>query len=466
MKGHFCRLVAMVCLGGLASCQAERPEERQPADLIVKNGYAVTMNGEKRLIDNATIVVQGSRIVAVGGPELLDQYRAPQTIDAGGDIVMPGMINTHTHVSMTVFRGLADDVADRLTRFIFPLEKKVVTAPVVRTGALLGAVEMVQSGVTLMVDMYYFEDEVARVCREVGMRGVLGETVIGFAAPDAPTPRDAIEYARRFIHDFKGDELVTPALAPHGPHTLDRDSLLAVKELSETEEVPVLIHLSETEREQEEIRKLGFRSPVDYLDQLGLLNSRLLGAHCIFVDDEDINLMQAREVGVAHNMVANIKSAKGVAPALKMFDLGMRVGLGTDGPMSGNTLDIIGQMGYVAKLHKLVNHDRTVMPAVKVVEMATLGAARAIHREADLGSLETGKLADIVIVDRHAPNMVPFYDAYTALVYSASAQNVRTTIINGRVVMLDRKLLTVDVDQVMSQFGQLTEEIRKMAAEL
>ena len=237
-----------------------------------------------------------------------------------------------------------------------------------------------------------------------------------------------------------------------------------VATLSAELELPVLIHLAEMTEEMTLLRKEHAMTPVEFLDSVGLLNRRLVAAHCIFVTDSDIALMKSRDVGIAHNMVANIKSAKGVAPALKMFDEGLRVGLGTDGPMSGNTLDLIGQFGYVAKVHKLDRKDRNVMPAIKVVEMATLGGARAIHREADLGSLEPGKLADVIIIDHESTAMVPLFDVYSALVYAASPRDVRTTIIHGRVVMEDRKLLTVDTAEVRAKMRDITRRINAAVA--
>jgi cytosine/adenosine deaminase-related metal-dependent hydrolase len=435
-------------------------------DLMIRNAQVVTMNAEKAIHANGVIAIKGSRIVAVGGADIANQYDAARTLDAGGDMVLPGMINTHTHVSMSVFRGLADDVADRLRRYIFPLEKSLVDREVVYWGALHGSIEMVEAGVTTYADMYYFEDEVARAAKEVGVRAILGESVIGFPSPDSEEAYGGLEYARDFIARFKNDPLVTPALAPHAPYTVDADHLRMVGQEAETLDVPVLIHLAETRDEIERIRKQADMTPVEYLDSLGLLNQRLLAAHCLFVTDSDIQLLEQRGVGVAHNMVANIKSAKGVAPGLKMFDRGVRIGLGTDGPMSGNTLDIIGQMGYVAKLHKLDNKDRTVMPPEKVVEMATIGGARALHMEDELGSLEPGKLADLIIIDKDSSNMIPLYDVYSALVYAASAKDVLTTIIHGRVVMENRKLKTVDPVSVKQKMNSIRDRIAAQAAEL
>jgi cytosine/adenosine deaminase-related metal-dependent hydrolase len=312
--------------------------------------------------------------------------------------------------------------------------------------------------------MYYFEDEVARAAKQIGIRGVLGESILNFPTPDAPEPYGGLAYAKKFVADYAHDPLITPALAPHAPYSLDADHLKLVAQLSAELDLPVLMHVAEMTDEIATLRKERNQTPIEYLDSLGLLNRRLVAAHCIFVTDSDLALMKTRDIGIAHNMVANIKSAKGVAPALKMFDQGLRVGLGTDGPMSGNTLDIIGQLGYVAKLHKLDNHDRNVMPALKVVEMATLGGARALHREKDLGSIEPGKLADLIILDHESTALVPLFDVYSTLVYAAGPKDVRTTIIHGRVIMQDRKVLTIDPADVRAHLRDITRRINAAVA--
>jgi 5-methylthioadenosine/S-adenosylhomocysteine deaminase len=444
-----------------ASAQEAGP---QPADLILTHAYVVTMNAKKELIEDGAVVIRDSRIIAVGPASLAARYTAAKVIDVHGDIVMPGMINTHTHAPMTVFRGLGDDVPDRLRRFIFPLEKNLMNREFVHWGGLHGIVEMIEGGVTTMVNGYYFEEEFAATAKKAGMRGVLGQTVINFPAPDAPEPYGGLALAKKFAAAYRGDPLITPAIAPHAPYTLDAAHLREIAKEAEALDVPVLIHLAEMTEEMTGLRKDYNMTPVEFLDSVGLLNHRLVAAHCIFVTDSDIALLKSHDVGIAHNMVANIKSAKGVAPALKMYNQGVRVGLGTDGPMSGNTLDLIGQLGYVAKLHKLDNHDRNVMPAIAVVEMATLGGARAIHREADLGSLEVGKLADVVVVDHESTAMVPLFDVYSALVYAASPRDVRTTIIHGRIVMQDRKLLTIDAAEVKAHMRDITARINAALA--
>ena len=453
---HFRLVVVCLLLPLIAAAQS--------ADLIIRHGYVVTMNASKAIYEDGAVVMKDGRIVAIGPSGIATTYKAGRVIDAAGDIVMPGMINAHTHASMTVFRGLGDDVPDRLQRFIFPLEHKLVDRQVVYWGALYGMIEMVEGGVTTMADMYYFEDEVARGARQIGMRGILGETVLNAPAPDAKEPYGGIAYARKFIQDFRGDPLLTPAYAPHAPYTVDAEHLRLIQKEADAQDVPVLMHVAEMPNEVADTKKEFDNTPIEYLDSIGLLTKRLTAAHCIFATDSDIALLKARDVGVSHNMVANIKSAKGVSPAWKMFNDGVRVGLGTDGPMSGNTLDIIGQLGYVAKVQKLANHDRNIMPAVDVVEMATMGGARALHMENRVGSLETGKLADVVVLDHNSTTMTPFYDVYSTLVYSASAHDVRTTIIQGRVIMEDRKVKTVDTADVREHMRVLSRRISAAVA--
>ena len=435
-------------------------------DILITDATVLTMNAEKTIYESGTVAIKDNKIIAVGDKNLVEQYQADKIMNVAGDIVMPGLINTHTHVSMTVFRSLADDVPDRLHRYIFPLESKLVSRDMVRIGANLGNVEMLKGGVTTYADMYYFEDEVAKTVDKIGMRAVLGETVIKFPVADAKNAQEGIAYALKFIEEYKDHPRITPAFAPHAPYTNTTEVLQQVAKLSEEKGVPVLIHLAESVREEEKIAEIsGGKSPVQYMHDIGALNSQLVGAHMILVDDEDIALVKASDMGVAHNMSANIKSAKGVSPALKMYDQGVRIGLGTDGPMSGNSLSTIAEFGQVAKVHKLVNHDRAAMPPVKVIDMSTMGAARALHMEDKIGSLEVGKLADIIVIDTKAVNMVPMYNPYSALVYSAYPTNVRHAIVDGKLLMEDKKILTVDEDKIREEALKFTDIVRKTIIE-
>ncbi|MGF1878989.1 amidohydrolase [Photobacterium frigidiphilum] len=438
----------------------------EKVDLLIKNATVLTMNEDRTVFDQGLVAVKGNKIVAVTDGKDVKDYQAKTVIDADGDIVMPGLINTHTHVSMTVFRSLADDVPDRLHRYIFPLEKKLVSRDMVRIGAQLGNVEMVKGGVTTYADMYYFEDEVAKTVDKIGMRAILGESVIKFPVADAANAEEGIQYALNFIEEYKDHPRITPAFAPHAPYTNTTEILQKITKLSLEHDVPVMIHLAESDRENEVIAKRSDgKSPVAYMADIGALTPNLIGAHVINVDDNDIALLKKHDVGVAHNMSANIKSAKGVAPVIKMQEQGIRVGLGTDGPMSGNTLSTIDEFNQVAKVHKLVNHDRAAMPPLNVIEMATIGAARALHMEDTIGSLENGKLADIIVIDTKAPNMVPVYNPYSALVYSAYATNVKHTIVDGKLLMEDRNMLTVDETAIRKEALEFADKVRKTVVE-
>lgn len=433
-----------------------------PADLMIVDGTILTMDAHNKVIENGTVVIDKNKIVAVGGPELTKQYTAKKQLNVDGDIVMPGLINTHTHASMTVFRSLADDVPDRLHRNIFPLESKMVSREMVRVGANLANVEMLKGGVTTYVDMYYFEDEVAKTVDKIGMRAILGESVIKFPVADAQNADEGIAYAVNFINQYKDHPRITPAFAPHAPYTNTTEHLQKISKLSQELDVPVMIHLAETDREQEEIAKrTGGKSPVQYMADIGALNSKVIAAHAIMVNDSDIDLLKQYDVGVAHNVSANTKSAKGVAPVTAMLAKGVRVGLGTDGPMSSNTLTTMNELNLVGKIHKLENKDRAAMPPITVVELATKGSAKAIHMEDKLGSLEAGKLADIIVVDTKSPNMVPMYSPYAALVYGANASNVRHSIVDGSLLMEDRKVLTVDESAIVKEALQFADQVRK-----
>jgi len=440
---------------GLMNFAATSGRAAEPADLVITNALVLTMNAQREVITKGVVVIRGPQIVAVGPSEIAAQYTAAKTIDALGGIVMPGMVNTHTHVAMSVFRGLGDDIADRLRRYIWPLEAKILDDDLVYWGSVHGLIEMVEGGVTTLVDSYPFPEATTRAAREIGIRAVILYGV-----------KDDLAPARKFAETYKDDPVIIPAIGLHSPYGNTAEQIREAAKLSKELNLRISMHVAEMDFEIDELRKKYNQTPVEYLDSLGLLSPRFLAAHCIFVNDSDIALLKKNDVGVAHNMVANIKSGKGVAPVIKMRKAGVRVGLGTDGAMSGNTLDIIGQLGYVAKLHKLSNLDRTVMPSIDVVEMATMGGARALHLEDQIGSLEPGKRADVVIIDTNSTSMVPLYDPYTALVYAASPRDVRTTIIQGRVIMENRRFTTIDPATAREHVRGLAQKIQAVAATL
>lgn len=434
------------------------------ADLIIKGGTLVTMDAQMRVIEDGALVVKDGRIVQVGSlKEVSAEYRARETIDGRGKIIIPGLINGHTHIPMTLFRGLADDLAleDWLNNYIFPAEARNVNEEFVRTGTQLGLAEMLRGGTTTFCDMYYFEDAVAEETARAGVRAVLGSSVIGFPAPDNETPAAALTYAERFIRRWQNHPLITPAIAPHAPYTVSQQDLQAARKLSDITGAPLLIHVSETRTELEDISKEKGASPVQYLEQVGFLNNRVVAAHVVYADTSDIGVLQQREVGVVHNPQSNMKLASGVAPVPQMLTAGVRLGLGTDGTASNNDLDMWEEMDTAAKLHKVVNLDPTVVSAREAFEMATIRGAKALHMERDIGSLEAGKLADFVLIDADKLHLTPLYNVYSHLVYAAKAADVHTVVIGGRVVMSDRALLTLNEAAIKRRAVKFSERILK-----
>ncbi|MFA5524136.1 MAG: amidohydrolase [Tissierellales bacterium] len=431
--------------------------------MLIKNVTLITMNQNKDIIEEGVVVIKDDLIADIGGNELLEKYPNHRIIDGEGGILIPGFVNAHTHCAMSVFRSLGDDVPDRLRRYLFPLEKALLDKEMVSLGSRYGVCEMALGGVTTFADMYYFEDEVAKSTKEIGLRGVLGETIVDFIAPDASKPYEGLEYCQWFIDKWKDDDLIIPALAPHAPYSNDTEHLQKAFSLAESKDVPILMHIAEMGFESEKYKKEFNLSPLQYLDKIGILNKRMVGAHLINVNDEDLDILKEREVGISHNIGANAKGAHGVAPAYKMYNMNLKLGLGTDGPMSGNTLDIFTQMGLVAKIHKLVNNDRTIFEADKILEIATLGGARALNLDSKIGSIEIGKKADLVIVETKSINMQPIYDYYSVLVYSANASNVSTVIVNGKVIVKDKALVTQDYSSLLYEFKTIKDKVMTVA---
>ncbi len=425
--------------------------QKQSVDLIISGGTIVTMNTEKRVIENGAVAVQKGKIVAVGtASEIARKFLAGQTINAQNKVIVPGLVNTHTHIPMSLFRGISDDLdlQEWLTKYIFPAEAKNVTEDFVRVGTKLGLAEMIRGGTTTFCDMYYFEDAVAEETSKAGVRGVLGETIIDFPVPDNKTNGEAMAYAEKFINKWKNDALIVPALAPHAPYTVSTEHLNAIRRLSDKLNAAVVIHVAETQKEVADISKQYGSRPVAYLSKIGFLNNRTIAAHVVFADDEELNVLKKLGVGVAHNPQSNMKLASGVAPVPQMLLKDLPVGLGTDGAASNNDLNMWEEMDTAAKLHKVFSGDPKVVNAEQAFEMATIRGARALHLEKLIGSIETGKRADIAIVDFDDLHQTPYYNVYSSLVYATKASDVRTVVINGRVVMLDRRLLTLDENDI------------------
>ncbi|MDX6576255.1 MAG: 5-methylthioadenosine/S-adenosylhomocysteine deaminase [Blastocatellia bacterium] len=453
-------LLVLFISGGASSAFAQR--RKLVVDLIVKGGTVVTMDGNRRVIENGGVAIKGGRIVAVGKTAEIERaYAAREVVNAAGKVVIPGLINGHTHVPMVLFRGLADDLdlQEWLTKYIFPAEAKNVTEEFVRVGARLGLAEMIRGGTTTYCDMYYFEDAIADETFKAGLRGVLGETVIDFPVADNKTNEQAMAYAEKFVSRWKGNALIVPAIAPHAPYTVSEAHLKAVRAFSDRTGAPIVIHISETKREVDDSIKAKGASPIDYLNRIGFLSNRVIAAHVVWPSEEELGLLKTIGVGIVHNPQSNMKLASGVAPVPEMLKQDLPVGLGTDGAASNNDLNLWEEMDTAAKLHKVISRDPKVVTAEEAFEMATLRGARALHLEKEIGSLEEGKRADLVIVDLDDLNQTPFYNIYSDLVYASKAADVRTVIVEGRVIMRDRRLLTLDEETIKADARRFRERI-------
>ena len=436
----------------------------ETADLLIVGGTIVTMDAEKRIIENGAVAVKNSEIIAVGtSSEIGEKYRAKQTIDAQGKVIIPGLINTHTHVPMSLFRGIADDLdlKEWLEKYIFPAEAKNVTEDFVRVGTRLGLAEMIRGGTTTFCDMYYFEDAIADETAKAGMRGVLGETIIDFEVADNKTHEEAMAYAEKFINKWKNDALVVPAIAPHAPYTVSEEHLKNVKKLSDKTAAPIVIHVAETQTEVNTIKEQKNLRVIEYLDKIGFLNDKVIAAHVVFPNEKELDILKTRGVGIAHNPQSNMKLASGVAPVPQMLKMDLPVGLGTDGAASNNDLDLWEEIDTAAKLHKVFSGDPKVITALEAFEMATIRGARALHLDKLIGSLETGKRADIVIVDFDELNQTPYYNIYSNLVYATKSSDVETVVINGKIVMLKKRLLTLNETQIKKDANLYREKVIK-----
>ena len=454
-------LMMSICV---AACSALAQEK---VSLLVTNGRVITMDAQRHVIDDGAVAIRDDSIVAVGPRrEISLKYAASRTIDAHGMIVMPGLINGHAHAAMTLFRGIADDLSlnDWLQKYIFPAEAKNVDEDFVAWGTRLGMLEMLRGGITTYADMYYFEDVVARVTKEAGMRGVLGETILDFPAPDNKTPRQAFDYTQKYLDHWKNDPLIVAAVAPHSIYTCSESTLKDSAALARRNGAPILIHLAEAPFEAEQSRLKHGLSPVGYLESIGLLGPDVLGAHCIWVDAGDMAVLAHFGVGCSHNPSSNMKTAAGIMPVVDLLAAGVPLALATDGAASNNHQDLFLEMDLAAKLQKLTRRDPTALPAEQVVEMATIGGARALHLETQIGSLDPGKKADLIVVDTSTPEATPMYNVYSELVYGLHSSDVRTVIIAGKIVVEDRRVLTLDEEAILAKAQEYKEKIEASLA--
>lgn len=428
--------------------------EKKTADLIVRGGTLLTMAGPN--VENGAVAIKGNTIVAAGpSAEVEGAWAAAEVIDARGGAILPGFVNAHTHVPMTLFRGIADDrdLMDWLTNFIFPAEAKNVDREFVRVGTRLAAAEMIMSGTTTFADMYYFEADIGREAKAAGLRCVAGETLIDFPAPDNKTWAEAIAYMKTFAEEFKGDPLVTAAIAPHAPYTVSEEHLREVRAFATEHGTPILIHVSETEDELAQVGKAhGGKTPGAYLGSIGLLGDDVIAAHGVWLTKDEAALFAKHGTSVVHCPESNMMLASGVAPLGVFAAAGVDVGLGTDGPAgSNNNLDMIEEMATAARLQKTYRKDPKALSARGVLELATVGGAKALNMADRIGTLEPGKRADVIVVDLSSPSIRPVYSIESAIVYAASGDDVTTTIVDGKVLMKDRKVMTVDVKKAVAE---------------
>jgi 5-methylthioadenosine/S-adenosylhomocysteine deaminase len=431
----------------------------QSFDIVIKNGTILTMDPMNSIIENGMVGINGEIITFVG-KGISDSINSKKVIDAKNGLILPGLINGHTHAAMTLFRGLADDLPlmEWLNDHIFPAESRI-DSDFVFTGTLLACAEMILSGTTTFCDMYLFEGEAARACKEAGMRSLMGEVLYDFNSPNYGTIENGFAYTESLIEKWRDDNTISIAVEPHSLFTCSPDLLIKANELSIKHQVPLIIHLAETDDETIHVNKKYGERPVKYMKSLGILGPNLIACHCVHVTAEEIKILKEEGVRIIHNPESNMKLASGIAPVHEMISSGIAVGIGTDGCASNNDLDLFSEMDSAAKLHKIREMDTTVMDAGTVLKMATIGGAKALGIDKFTGSIEVGKKADIIVVDINKPHLTPMYNPYSLLVYSANGSDVIHSLINGRLVLHDRKLLTINAGKIMEAAKVISKKI-------
>lgn len=437
------------------------------ADLLLSNAVVLTMDGKLNQYDPGAVAVKGDSIIAVGPEaEVKREYSAKETLDCRNRILMPGLVNAHTHVPMTLLRGLADDLRLDvwLMGYMLPVERKYVSPEFVRLGTQLACAEQIRSGVTTFNDMYYFEDSVAQAAADAGMRAICGQTVMKYPAPDADAFEDSLVMAREFIKNWRDHPLIVPAVAPHAPYSCTAEILRATADLAIEFDVPLHIHIAETAFEVENMRNENGMPVVPYVKKQGILEAKVIAAHCVHIDIGEMRTLQHVNAGVAHNPSSNLKLASGFAPVQKMLEQGLNVGIGTDGPASNNDLDMFEEVRLASFVAKASTNDPTVVPAVTALLMATRMGAQALHLGGTTGSIEAGKRADLILVDISPTHNSPRFrrdphNAYAQLVYAAKSTDVTDVMVNGKWLMRDHKLLTLDETELVEQARDMAKEI-------
>ncbi len=429
------------------------------ADLIVKGDLIVTQNQSGEIIENGAVVINGSIIEAVGPADQVvpEEEQGTRILTGGRVLVMPGLINAHTHAAMTCFRGLADDLPlmTWLEENIFPAESNL-TGEMVYWGTLLGCAEMIRSGTTFFCDMYLFEQHAARAVDRAGLRALVGEVLYDFPSPNYGPMEQGLAFTEDLIDEWQGHERISIAVEPHSTYTCSPGLLTACRDLALSKGVPLITHLSENDDEVAQIKERYGLTPVNHLENLGLLSPDLIADHCVVLSDEEISLLARRGVKVAHNPSSNMKLASGIAPIPELIKAGVHVGLGTDGPASNNNLNMFGEMAVTAKIHKVSKLDPTVMDAASVLTMATSNGARILGREERVGRLGPGYLADLIVLDLDQPHLTPLYNPISHLIYAASGADVIHTVVQGKVLMEDRCLTTIDLEELYENMARIS----------
>lgn len=423
----------------------------QPVDYIVCGDYILTMNERMDVIENGAVAIKDKRIVGIDAADsILEKYSSEKVIEGEGKAVLPGLINTHTHAAMVYFRGLADDLPlkDWLEKHIWPAENHWLGPEFISDAIELACLEMLKAGVTTYNDMYFFGDSAANATKKTGMRAVLGVGILDFPTASAKTTDEYFANAERFVNKWKGDELIMPGIAPHAAYTCGPDTLKRAKAMAEKSGVPLHIHLSETEWEVGEIISRYGKRPIEHLEDIGFLSERVLAAHCVWLEDSEIEILANRNVGVSHCIESNLKLASGIAPVPNMLKAGVKVTFGTDGAASNNDLNILSEMSTAAKVHKAMANDPTILDSKTALLMATRWGAEVLGLGDSIGSIENGKLADIITVNLKKPHLIPIYDVYSHLVYAAMASDIDTVFVNGRMLISSGKLCASDEDEI------------------
>ncbi len=435
----------------------------QNADYIIKGDYVIPMDENQTVIKDGAVVVKGKAIIDVGSFDVISKkYSSKKIIKGKNTAVLPGLINTHTHAAMVYFRGMADDLPlkEWLEEHIWPAEKKWLCNDFVSDATGLACLEMLKAGITTYNDMYFFEDASSKAAKKIGMRAVLGAGIVDFPTVAGNSADEYLSKAERFIKEWQGDDLIVPCIAPHSAYTCSPETLKKVKELADKYNVMIHTHLSETKWEVEEIKGKYGLTPVAHLKKIGLLDENIIAAHCVWVDEKDIEVIAKHKVGVSHCIESNLKLSSGIAPVPDMLKAGVKVSLGTDGAASNNDLNILSEMSTAAKVHKAVSNDPTVLDAKKALLMATKCGADALGLGGITGSLEKGKAADIAIINLNKPHLTPLYDIYSHIVYSARPSDVETVFVNGKLVVDKGMLCTADEEEILSKARQWRGKIR------